>query len=82
MARTKIEKVRAIDQRVMSLLPRLIEDELEYMTGEDSDMGEDIQEFLEKDYHKEYRSHSPLMYQIYKILDNLYTETPYEKYRD
>ena len=83
MKRSKIEKVREIDQRLMYWLPRLIEDELDYMVEYDpEDMHEDIQEFLDKDDYKEYKSHSPLMYQINKIIDYLYTETPYEKYRD
>jgi DNA integrity scanning protein DisA with diadenylate cyclase activity len=81
---TKIEMVRRIDKRLMEYLPDLIYEELKYIRKNDdvNKESDELQEFLWKDYHDEYYNLSPLMYQLNKVLDNLYSETPYEKYRD
>jgi hypothetical protein len=80
---TKIDLTKRIDELLLKWLPDLIYDELKYMRkNEGGNISEEIQEFLGKDCHDEYFKYSPLMYRLQKIVDTLYIETPYEKYRD
>ncbi len=80
---TKIEIAQKIDNQLMKILPDLIYEELKYMRKNESEnVDEEIQNFLCKDLHDEYYRLSPLVYRLDEILNTLYKETPYEKYRD
>ena len=62
-----------------AILLELIIEEVESLSK--GDEGEEIPIFL-SDNSPQYFERSPLIYRIDKILNNLYKETPYEKYTD
>ena len=64
---------KRIDKLLMAALPELIYEELKSIRKNDDDNKEsdELQEYLQKDYHEEYKSQSPLMKQLNEIIITL-----------
>ena len=82
---TAIEITQKIDKRLMELIPDLLYEELKSIRKNESEnIDEEIQEFLGKDLRDEYGNLSPLIYNLNKILNNLYKEynlsVPHERH--